>query len=193
MYALTLTAPWGSLVAIAAQRPELGKHWETRSWKPRGLSKPLRFAIHQGKNLKPVGGKLGLQGICADAPFWAALDSALYEERRDAQDNAYPSWDVARLPLGKIVAVATLAEVGRACWGYEGHQPVPAVRRPDGKIENVPQPELSFGDYTPGRLIWRLVDIIALPEPVEAQGKQGLWMLGGRAAAAVAEQIGAAS
>jgi hypothetical protein len=66
---------------------------------------------------------------------------------------------------------------------------VPAVRWPDGKIENVPQPELSFGDYAPGRRIWRLTEIVALPEPVEAQGKQGLWMLGGRAAAAVAEQL----
>jgi hypothetical protein len=193
MYAATLTAPWGSLIAVAAQRPELGKHWETRSWAPRGLRGPLRFAVHQGKNLGPVGGRAGLQAVCADAPFWAAIEPIIYQEQIDPQGNPYPTWDVARLPLGRIVAVVTLAEVGRACWGYEGHQPVPAVHWPDGKIENVPQPELSFGDYTPGRRIWRLVDIVALPEPVEAVGRQGLWMLGGRAAAAVAEQIGAAS
>jgi hypothetical protein len=189
MYGLTLTAPWGTLIAVAATHPTLGKHWETRSWAPRNLRGPLRFAVHQGKNLGPVGGKLGLQGICADEPFRAALDSALYEERRDAQDNAYPTWDVARLPLGRIVAVATLADVGRACWGYDGLRQVPAVRWPDGKIENVPQPELSFGDYTPGRRIWRLTEIVALPEPVEARGKQGLWMLGGRATAAVQAQL----
>ena len=191
MYAATLTAPYGTLIAIAAQRPELGKHWETRDWAPRWLREPTQIAIHQGKNLQPVGGPLGLQMLCAGEPFRAALESAISAERIDAQGDAYPTWDVARLPLGRIVAVATLVEVGRACIGYDGIQPVPAVMWPGGKIENVPQPELSFGDYAPGRRIWRLESIIALPEPVPAVGKQGLWMLGSRAESAVRAQLAA--
>jgi hypothetical protein len=185
MHALTLTAPWGTLVSIAAQRPELGKHWETRGWAPRNLRGPLRFAIHQAASLKPVGGMTGLDTICGAEPFAAALWPIIGESEA--------IYNVDRLPLGRIVAVATLAEVGRACLGYDGAVEVPAVRWPDGRIENVPQPELAFGDYRPGRRVWRLESIIALPEPVEATGARSLWMLGPRAEAAVRAQLGAAA
>lgn len=38
-----------------------------------------------------------------------------------------------------------------------------------------PDPERSFGDYTPGRYAWVLKDIKPLPEPVPVKGRQGLW------------------
>jgi len=37
------------------------------------------------------------------------------------------------------------------------------------------EPELSFGDYTPGRYAWILADVKLLPEPVPARGALGLW------------------
>jgi hypothetical protein len=176
MYALTLTAPWGSLIATAAQHPALGKQWETRGWAPRTMRLPTQIAIHQAAGLpRGFSADAYLETCCAE-PFRTALMAAGIT-------------DGTKMPLGCVVAVATLADVGRACYGYEGARQVLAVRWSDGRIENVPQPELSFGDYAPGRRIWRLTEIVALPEPVEARGKQGLWMLGGRAAAAVAEQL----
>jgi hypothetical protein len=189
MLALTLTAPWGSLVAVAAQRPELGKLWETRSWAPRGLRLPIQMAIHQGSNLKPVEGLVGLQALCADEPFRSAILPIIYEEQIDAEDQPYPTWDLRRLPLGFIVAVVTLAEVGTACWGYDGPRQVPAVRWPGGRIENVPEPELSFGDYTPGRRIWRLAEIRALPAPVRCRGYQSLWRVPAEVAAQIEAQL----
>jgi hypothetical protein len=180
MYALTLTAPWGSLVAIAATHPELGKHWETRGWAPRYPSWVGQFAIHQAAGLPRGFSADAYLETCSAEPFRTALMAA-------GIDNGL------KMPTGRIVAVVTLAEVGRACIGYEGITPVPAVRWPDGRIENVPLPELAFGDYRPGRRIWRLADIVALPEPVEAKGSRSLWMLGPRAEAAVRAQLGAAS
>jgi hypothetical protein len=42
--------------------------------------------------------------------------------------------------------------------------------------DNVPpEPELSFGDYTPGRFMYILRNIKVLPEPIPAKGRQGPW------------------
>ena len=51
MKGLTLTAPYGTLIAIAATHPDLGKHVETRGWTTayRGT-----LAIHQAAGLGPV-------------------------------------------------------------------------------------------------------------------------------------------
>ncbi|GIK37899.1 MAG: hypothetical protein BroJett011_17320 [Chloroflexota bacterium] len=38
-----------------------------------------------------------------------------------------------------------------------------------------PEPERSFGDYTPGRWAWRLEQIRPLAAPVPATGAWGLW------------------
>jgi hypothetical protein len=39
----------------------------------------------------------------------------------------------------------------------------------------IPEPERSFGDYSPGRFMWLLTNIRALPEPIPAKGALGLW------------------
>lgn len=61
-------------------------------------------------------------------------------------------------PLGKVVAVCRLAGCERC-----------TARNTPG------EPERSFGDYGPGRWLWRLEDVRALAVPVAACGKQGLW------------------
>ena len=35
--------------------------------------------------------------------------------------------------------------------------------------------ERSFGDWTPGRYAWELVNVKPLPTPIEVKGRQGLW------------------
>jgi hypothetical protein len=37
------------------------------------------------------------------------------------------------------------------------------------------EPELSFGDYTPGRYAWILENVQALPGPIPCKGALGLW------------------
>lgn len=38
-----------------------------------------------------------------------------------------------------------------------------------------PEPELSFGDYTPGRFMWKLANIRPLPQLIPARGRQFIW------------------
>lgn len=35
--------------------------------------------------------------------------------------------------------------------------------------------EMLFGDWTPGRYAWEIVNIKMLPKPIPAKGMQGLW------------------
>ncbi len=42
--------------------------------------------------------------------------------------------------------------------------------------ENAPDyPERAFGDYTPGRYMWKMEGLSVLPEPLMIQGRQGIW------------------
>jgi activating signal cointegrator 1 len=188
MRGLTLTAPWGTLIAIGAKRIE------TRSWATsyRGL-----VAIHQAKGLKPVGGRIGLQAICSDEPFRSAINPAIYEER-EFKGERYPTWDLDRLPLGCIVAVATLTNCHR----------IPDVPRhfPRGVPDDHPHasypvvlppfsdtPELSFGNYAPGRYAWLLDDVRRLPEPIPHRGALSLWAVPAEVERRIAEQLGGAA
>ena len=65
----------------------------------------------------------------------------------------------ARLPLGAVVAVATLADV----------RPTEEVALEVSAIERL------YGDYTPRRWAWMLADVRALSESIPASGGQGLW------------------
>ncbi len=49
------------------------------------------------------------------------------------------------------------------------------AHRPDGVMIPPEEPELSFGDYTPGRYVWRLENVRLLPTPIPYKGSLGLW------------------
>ena len=73
----------------------------------------------------------------------------------------------AELPFGAIVCVCRLAKCSRtdditAAW--ERCPEHPSAER-----------EYAFGDYSPGRFGWLLKDVVALSEPIECSGRQGLW------------------
>lgn len=36
-------------------------------------------------------------------------------------------------------------------------------------------PERAFGDYTPGRYMWTMQELVVLPEPFAIRGHQGIW------------------
>ena len=167
MKGLTLTAPWGSLIAVADAFPDDGKHIETRGpfalhWKYRGL-----LAIHQAVNLAPVGGLAGLATLIRTPPFWMSLNIGGY---------ALPSL----IPLGKIVAVANLIEI--ASITEDG------IATSFGRLYPQP-PEHDFGDYTPGRAALLLAEIRALPRPVACRGAQGLWTVPADVQMQIADQL----
>lgn len=168
MKALTLTQPWATLVALGAKRIE------TRSWstKYRG---PL--LIHAAAGLGPVGGKRGLRELIEQQPFNAALC--------DVGSNGMIDWwgkDIVDvLPLGAIVAVCNLVECDETdpdVWPGPGRYVYGNRNNPDFRFDldwPVGEPERSFGDYSPGRYMWFLTNIRALPEPMPARGALGLW------------------
>lgn len=124
------------------------KQIETRSWDTRYRG-PL--AIHAGK-----GFPLECRALCAEEPFRSALQAA-----------EIPDWQA--LPLGAVVAVVTVADcrpTGRTLSSYPF---APEWLPEEGS------PERAFGDYRPGRYGWFLENILRLPEPVPAKGRQGLW------------------
>lgn len=83
--------------------------------------------------------------LCGQDPFKSALAKAKYET-------------CSKLPLGAIVAICRLVDC----------RLITADNAP-------PEPERSFGDYTPGRFAWILEDVKSLPEPVPVKGMLGLW------------------
>jgi hypothetical protein len=147
MKALTITQPYATLIAIGA------KTIETRGWRTDYMG-PI--AIHAGAGLGPVGGRTGLHSLCASAPFAEALLGAGYSA------NIMPAWG---LPLGAIVAVATLIN----CRNTSGSR--------CEWVRDLSDQELAFGDYSPARYGWVLVQVRRLPEPVPCKGALSLWQL----------------
>ena len=92
--ALTLTPPWGSLIAACAIAPALGKHIETRSWATRYRG-PL--AIHQARGLGGMS-RTTFRALC-EQPFFREALAALGYTQPDA------------LPRGAIVAVTELIAI----------------------------------------------------------------------------------
>lgn len=172
MQALTLTAPYGTLIALAAQRPDWGKHIETRGWQThyRGL-----LAIHQAIGLGPVGGVAGLWTLCNSPPFARAL--------------APIGFHIDRMPRGAIVAVAELIDcvsTEQLCENSGATRVVDGHRRHWTLTEQ----EACFGDYSPSRFGWLLADIRALAAPVACRGAQRLWTVPPAVAAQIMASLG---
>jgi len=150
---LTLTPPWGTLIAIGA------KQIETRS---RSTSYRGPLLIHQGSNLKPVGGEQGLEELCEKGPFYAALERAGYRCGARIRTN--------QLPRGAIVAVCELIDCVQVLYEWPRNQVVSSRSR-----HILSDQERAFGDYAVGRFAWLLADIRALEAPIAARGLPGLW------------------
>ncbi len=137
------------------------KSTETRSWRTwyRG---PL--LIHAAK-----GFPRWARDLCNREPFAAVLLEAGYADPGSGQV------DPAQLPLGAILAVCNLKHCVKIG--------TPGIDLPP------PDPERSFGDYTPGRYAWMLADVQPLLDPVSATGSMGLWTPDETALALLSEHI----
>lgn len=124
-----------------------GQEIETRSWQ-REYRGPL--AIHASKGRE-------WWKIAHDEPFRSVLlEAGLYR-----QDD---------LPYGAVIATCNM--VNCLLIQVDGLY----SRLNNRKVCDLPpEPERSFGDYTPGRYAWILEDTKSLPEPIPVKGHQGLW------------------
>lgn len=100
---LTMTNPWGTLVALGA------KTIETRSW-PTPHRGPL--AIHVAKTLPPEAA-----ACCNEPLFRQVLEAGGYHQRPGARENVWG------LPLGQVVAIAWLDEVERITTFHQVEEP----------------------------------------------------------------------
>jgi hypothetical protein len=159
--AITLWQPWASLVAVGAKRIE------TRSWP---TSYRGELAIHAAAALPKSAQELW--DDCGSPFRLAALEAF----------ECLPS--LHQFPRGVIVATCRLVDCIEISdrlqfWCTGDKELTPGYATPCSDCIPIPPdsytPEYLFGDYTPGRYAWILADIKALPEPIPAKGKQGLW------------------
>lgn len=164
---ISLWQPWASLI----NPHPCAKTIETRSWPaPESLiGQPI--AIHATK--RPMGEEEIL--LCIESPFREAMFDIGAEYPWDERDPDGVPWpdSIPNLPYGALLSVALLAACVRVPSGAA--HVVRTVEHPDGITVPPPEPERSFGDYTPSRFAWVLSDIRLLPRPIPAKGSQGIW------------------
>jgi hypothetical protein len=149
-FALTLTQPWATLIAIGAKRVE------TRGWRTpyRG-----RLGIHAAKGLGPIGGLYELRRLCHTPPFFDALKDHVPV---DGSDDYGARIFVDDLPRGVLLGFTELLDC------------VPTTGMEAAALSDQ---ERAFGDYSPGRWAWLLGDFEPLPEPEKLGGALSLWSI----------------
>ncbi len=163
--AITLYQPHASLAAIGA------KPLETRDWPAPVKYIGGRIAIHAGSSPKYLRHFFGGHPVgTATRSIRAALGAAHM---------------VAHLlPKGAVIATATLLgcyhvaeydETRRLAfvdrWAAGSRPPLPK----QGVGGRWPFCTDDFGDYTPGRWLWRLTDVRRIEPPIAARGFQRVW------------------
>jgi hypothetical protein len=153
MRCISLWQPWAALVVIGAKRFET-RHWSTRYRGP--------LAIHAAQIKRSARYHFDVEEVFERSVFQEPLRAAGY---RDAKDLAY----------GAIVG---RAQLDACCLVIrEGfHFTYELERIEAGEVMlPPPEPELHFGNFTPGRYGWAFSDPRRLTTPVKMTGRQGFW------------------
>lgn len=137
MKAISLWQPWASAVALGEKRIET-RSWETSHRGP--------IAIHAGKR---------------------SVDSVMYSEPFQLLFRVFHGIVAADLPLGAIVATATLVDC----------VPTVELRLEPQYSDLLTNTERMLGDYGLGRFGWILKDIRALETPIPFRGRQRVFNL----------------
>ena len=149
MYAITLHQPWASLITLGV------KTVETRSWPAPERLLGQTVAAHAGKRVVRNPGV----AVENEMRFRLGVD-----------------WH-RTIPAGAVLATAVLAGIAKVAYvdhvtGHAVHDGCTEVGCSVGWGRTRIDP---WGDFNPGRWLWFLVDVRALPAPVLAVGRQGFW------------------
>lgn len=126
------------------------KAFETRGWRPPQGVIGQRIAIHATKSEDGAARRL-----CMAEPFLSAL-RLVYGDDYQGDDRALPRGVI----LGSVLLVSA--------------KPTEEVRSWLSKMDRGKR-ELQFGNYSDGRVAWRLDARRVLNEPIPAKGMQRLW------------------
>ena len=159
MKALTLYQPWASLIAWGF------KTMETRSWRP-----PYAFNF---------GDRIAIHAA-ASKPFGLEPKSKGKEQKIEthAKDLWLPLQDTLGidLPLGAVVATARLVEAKMVVQSEDENGVVLVSYDRNQMFVDSVQTD-PYGDFTEGRWLWFLKDIVQVEPPVKVRGFQKLWTL----------------
>ena len=149
MYAITLHQPWASLIALGV------KTVETRAWPAPARLVGQTVAIHAGKRV------VRKSGVTVENQMRARLGEDWHRT----------------IPAGAVLATATLAGMARVervdpRIGLAVHDLSTEVGCAVGLGQTLINP---WGDFNPGRWLWFLADVAALPNPEPAIGHQSFW------------------
>ena len=149
MYAITLHQPWATLITLGV------KTVETRSWPAPERLLGQTFAIHAGKRLvRRPGGRI----------------------ERELRDRVGRDW-LRTIPAGAVVTTATMAGVARVeCVDpMTGHAVHEAGTEMGCAVGRGRTPVDPWGDFSAGRWLWFLTDVVTLSVPIPAVGHQSFW------------------
>lgn len=174
MKTLTLWQPWAQAVAGGLKRVETRPPWAKRMQRMEGE----RLAIHAAVASAKPG---------PEHPIWRHATRAVPPAAGGLlRDELRP------LTFGAVVATATIGAVLPT-----SNVNVTPIVESGTTYRNVPwgptylaidQGEWAWGDYDLGRYAVQLLDVVPLPVPVVARGRQQLWDLVPEAEAAVRAQ-----
>lgn len=175
MRAISLWQPWASAIATGSKR------FETRGWPFPDWLMGQTIAIHAAQ--KPFGSAMRESGITDPDDWWDYMVAAGMSPAAAHACDGKPD-----LPLGKIVAVATVT----GC--VPTHQMLPQDLSHRREVEHggvmYGLDEQDLGNYGPGRFAWRMDGVLALERPIPCKGKQGFFFLTDDVEAAVRGQLG---
>lgn len=153
-----LWQPWATLAAVPD--PLTGappKKHETRHWRPR-QALPFRVVIHATKTWNA-----DCRAAIEHEVFRRTLKRCGYypaDPRLLAKRGLGGPGGMQLLPLGALIAVATVVEV------------CPTGGPDECRARGLTEEDLAFGNYWPDRFAWRLDDVIALRQPIPFHGRQ---------------------
>lgn len=145
MKAISLWQPWASLVVLG------DKEFETRSWAT-NYGGPLLIHAGKRKNIKEMVELLEY----SDAYETGLISFGIWDEvnaRRSAKEM------LDAMPFGKIIGKVDLV----GCFKSEDMR------------SQITEREMDFGDWTPGRYVWKFANPRMFDNPFEYTGELGLF------------------
>lgn len=156
MPALTLHEPWGTAIVEGL------KTEETRSWRPpfNKVGTPILVHTSQRRVPEDIDGDLRMALVGAWQNCWRdkLTYGAVVGEMVIDSFFQVDSWGIRR----------SFTDVGEPYW-----YPICKGQLSLGFPEEVPI--TPWGDYSVGRWIWTLKDVVRYDEPIPARGRQRFW------------------